>query len=324
MQEVGDQIFCLNAHYSTTRRVINIPPEIRNSPGVKFDRMLVVLPHPRQKEAGGLRTQGYFKVNGGQSEDSQGNNRADGHALITVITAVFNGIDTIEQSILSVINQSYDNIEYIVIDGGSSDGTVEVIRNYAAAIDYWVTEPDEGIYDAWNKGVRLASGDWLAFLGGDDVYLAGAMQAYAGTIARYRDQSLEYISSRVNLTTGSQVRRTIGRRWNWNSFKRNMNIAHVGSLHSRSLFEKYGLFDISYKIGGDYEFLLRAGSDLRAAYMPSVTVNMGIGGASDNNLLGFREKARAKITTGGQNRLMSHIERLVAVGKWKLRRWLWY
>jgi glycosyltransferase involved in cell wall biosynthesis len=316
MREVNHKAFCLNSSYSTTRRVSNIEPVVENKPEARFRGMVFLPPRAGRNGEGGLRTQGYYKAREGA--------HAGVRPLITVITAVVNGAQTLEQSILSVINQSYDNLEYIIIDGASVDGTLEIIRRYEQAIDYWVSEPDEGIYDAWNKGVRLASGDWLAFLGADDSYLPGAIHSYGEAIAGGRDRRLEYISSRVNLTQGAKVIRTIGGCWRWESLRRYMNVAHVGSLHSRLLFERYGLFDTSYRIGGDYEFLLRPKSGLRATFMNSITVNMGIAGASNNNLLGFREKERAKVTTGGQSALLSYMERIVAVGKWKLRKWLWY
>lgn len=324
MSEVENKPFCLNPDYSTTRRLSNIAPVVENLPDAKFQRMLFLPPYAARRGKGGLRTQGLFKASGSQGLDAKESNHADARPLITVITVVFNGANTLEQSILSVINQSYDNIEYIIIDGGSEDGTLDIIRKYEQVIDYWVSEPDRGIYDAWNKGVCLALGDWLAFLGADDTYLAGAIHSYAEIIADWRDTRWEYISSRVNLTTGTKVMRTVGQRWRWKSFRRYMTVAQVGSLHSRSLFERYGLFDTSYKISGDYEFLLRPKSGLRATYLNSITVNMGIGGASDNNLLGFREKERAQVTTGGRNALMSRIKGILAVGKWKLRKRLWY
>ena len=244
--------------------------------------------------------------------------------LITIITVVFNGVDTLEQSILSVISQSQGNIEYIVIDGGSTDGTIDVLCKYDYAIDYWVSEPDNGIYDAWNKGVSLAMGEWISFLGADDCYIDGALSAYVDVIDSYRGSPLDYISSRVNLVTGCKVLRTIGQCWNWRDFQRYMNVAHVGSLHSRALFDRYGLYDTTYKICGDYEFLLRSRSNLRAAYMETVTVNMKVGGVSDGNFLVFDESARAKVTTGNRSFLMSYFEKISAIFRWKIRSLLWY
>jgi glycosyltransferase involved in cell wall biosynthesis len=109
-------------------------------------------------QSGGLRTKGSTK----QSQS--------GMPLITVVTVVRNGEKTLEQTILSVINQTYPNVEYIVVDGASSDGTLDIIRKYEDRIDYWMSEPDEGIYYAMNKGIDLATGEWINFMNGGDCF----------------------------------------------------------------------------------------------------------------------------------------------------------
>ena len=90
----------------------------------------------------------------------------ENNPLISVVTVSYNAVSTIEQTILSVINQTYPNIEYVIIDGESTDGTVDVIKKYADRITYWVSEPDKGIYDAMNKGMGISTGDFLIFIGG--------------------------------------------------------------------------------------------------------------------------------------------------------------
>ena len=310
---------CLDTRYSTTRRVTRIPPVLCETPDAIYEPVLR-LPHsPQRNGEGGLRTMGYYK----NGDSLCGSCMARlGKPLVSVVTAVMNGVQHLEQTILSVLSQSYDNTEYVIIDGGSTDGTLDIIRRYEHAIDYWVSEPDSGIYDAWNKGVRLARGDWIAFLGADDFYLQHAIQTYLDSIARNRLQSPQYVSSRVNLLLDSGAVRTIGVQWQWTSFQKHMFVAHVGSFHHRSLFDKYGLYDTTYRMCGDYELLLRPRQDLRAAYFPAVTATMKGGGITSSNRLVFKETWRAKTTSGGRSRLLSHVDLIVALFKWKLRNWL--
>ena len=98
-----------------------------------------------------------------------------GKPLITVITVVFNAVEDIENTILSVSKQDYENIEYIVIDGGSIDGTQEILKKYSNVIDYWISEHDEGIYDAMNKGIDVANGDWLNFMNAGDCFSSNSI-----------------------------------------------------------------------------------------------------------------------------------------------------
>jgi len=274
--------------------------------------------NPLRNGEGGLRMKGWYKSASGNIHGISSD------PLITVITVTFNAAKTLKQTILSVINQGYSNVEFIVIDGGSKDGTLEILQQFEHAIDYWVSEPDNGIFDAWNKGVSLSSGDWIAFLGADDVYLDGALDAYAAVIAKNSDATLDYISSRANLTKGEKTVRVIGERWNWRIFSKYMNVAHVGSLHHARLFEQWTGFDPAYRICGDYELLLRPGADLRADYFNRITVNMNIGGVSDSNWRALLEMTKAKIQTGGRNRLLSYVEFCIAIVKWKIRKWVWY
>lgn len=134
-------------------------PEIINTPEDKFETVLFLPEGENRKGEGGLRTKGYFKKS------------FDDKPLISIITVVFNGEKYLEDTIQSVINQTYGNVEYIIIDGGSTDGTLDIIKKYEDKIDYWVSEKDGGIYDAMNKGIDAASGEWLNFMnGGDEFY----------------------------------------------------------------------------------------------------------------------------------------------------------
>mgnify|MGYP005988898691 CR=1 FL=1 len=139
---------CLNKEYSTTKLLIK--EKDKSIP-------LLFLSDDNKKSQGGLRTTGYFKKS------------FDDKPLITIITVVFNGEQFLEETILSVIRQNYDNVEYIIIDGGSTDKTIDLIKKYEDKIDYWISEKDRGIYDAMNKGIDLVNGDWLNFMNAGDI-----------------------------------------------------------------------------------------------------------------------------------------------------------
>lgn len=240
--------------------------------------------------------------------------------LLSVVIAVFNGEKTLGRALRSIIEQSYKNVEIIVIDGHSADGTLDIIKQHEAAIAAWVSEPDTGIYDAWNKGVRLAHGEWVAFLGADDTYRKDALESYVSYIKREKPATLEFVSSRVALVDAQDREfRIVGSRWSWVKSRKYMNVAHPGALHHRNLFNRYGLFDPSYRIAGDYEMLLRAGSALRAGFIDRVTVRMRSGGISTRSLRVFSETFRAKRTSGGMGWLSCTIDKWIAIFKYYIR-----
>jgi glycosyltransferase involved in cell wall biosynthesis len=245
-------------------------------------------------------------------------NKRNTRPKITVITAVYNCHKFIERAILSVLNQSYDNIEFIIIDGGSSDGTVDIIKKYETNINFWLSAKDNGIYDAWNKGILNSSGKWISFLGADDMYYPNAIENYVLMINK--NNNLQYISSKVRLISkAGEHLQTVGAAWSWPNFKKNMNIAHVGSLHNRSMFNEKGLFNQNFKIAGDYEFLLRFNSALRAMYLNNVTVEMMDGGISNKNSKVFFESARAKNAHTKRGISVIYFEAVHSFIKWKIK-----
>ena len=138
--------------------------------------------------------------------------------LVSVITAVFNGQQYIVNCIESVLQQDYPYIEYIVIDGGSSDGTIDLLRQYDDRIAFWSSEPDRGVYDAWNKGLAIAQGEWICFVGADDEFLPGAISAYMQLAAQ--EPEAEYLSSRERWVQNSGYERLKGGPWSWKTFSR--------------------------------------------------------------------------------------------------------
>jgi glycosyltransferase involved in cell wall biosynthesis len=236
--------------------------------------------------------------------------------LVTVVTAVFNGKDYIAGCLESVLQQDYPNIEHIVLDGGSSDGTLDVLHQYDDRIALWKSAPDKGVYDAWNKSLAEARGEWICFLGVDDEFLPGAVSAYMALAAKHPEA--EYLSSRVRWVHSSGYARIRGEAWNWKAFSRWMCVEHVGSMHRRSLFDRLGGYDTSFGSAADYELLLRARDGLKAVYMPVITAIMRAGGFSDNRNA-FADATRAKIISGGRNALLATIELRIANAKFHLR-----
>ncbi len=189
------QFIELNSQFSTTQNVTLTPPTIVNKQKYKNYSVLFLPENPERKAEGGLRTQGYFKYN--QTDKP----------LISVITVVFNGAEYLEQTINSVIGQTYDNVEYIIIDGGSSDGTLDIIQKYDSQIDYWGSERDKGIYDAMNKGTSLASGIWLNFMNaGDRFYSKNIIKLIANSNTHanfiYGNHESRYPTTQANHKAG--------------------------------------------------------------------------------------------------------------------------
>jgi len=250
-----------------------------------------------------LRT-GSFKTGGRRLNGAVAPDTND-RPLVTVITAVFNGAQTLADCLDSVLNQDYPNVEHIVIDGGSTDGSLEILGRYSDRISFWKSEPDNGIYDAWNKALKESNGEWICFLGADDQFLPHAISSYM-SLAELNPEA-EFLSSRIQIAYPHGFDKIAGEPWTWPRFARFMCAVHVGSMHRRDMFARYGVFNTSYKSAADYEFLLRPRSHLKAAFTPAVTVKMQAGGAS-TSLQALAEKAKAKVVTGGRSKVIASIE----------------
>lgn len=240
--------------------------------------------------------------------------------LISVITVVLNGEKTLRRAIESVVHQKSEaNIEYIIIDGHSTDASVNIIKSYGDAISFWISEPDAGIYDAWNKGLSHATGEYIAFLGADDFYYPNALRIYSEYIQGHPD--VEYISSRVNYV-GLHTR-VIGKPLIWSRFCRRMTVAHVGSLHRRSLYDRLGEYDTSFKAAGDYEFLVRAGKYIKSGFIDYVSANMSGGGVSTRlALTSLRETFQIKRKYSTCQIQVAVIDFIVDMSKIFLRKFL--
>ena len=178
--------------------------------------------------------------------------------LVSIITVVFNGEKYLEQTILSVINQNYENIEYIIIDGGSTDGTPDIIRKYDNRIDYWVSEPDRGISDAMNKGIQMSSGDIVGIIHSDDFYAdPSVLSKVADVFSRSRGiKALYGIQDFLDPVTGN-ILLTWGRDADPAEIKKRMYIPHPTLFVRREVYAMIGLFRLDYKFAMDYEFAIR-------------------------------------------------------------------
>jgi glycosyltransferase involved in cell wall biosynthesis len=257
-------------------------------------------------------------VIGGVRRKGKVRQSSPGQPLVSVIIAVLNAERCLETAIRSVIGQTYPNVELIVLDGGSTDGGVNILRRYDESIDLWLSERDQGLYYAWNKGVQLAHGDWIAFLGSDDYYHPDAIRQYVEYIQQ-TGSDFEYVSSRIELLCPNGVTRLRGSAWNWKTFRVHMNVAHVGSLHRRTLFERLGPFNTEYRVVADYEFLLRARESLRAGFLDRRTAVMRGGGVSDSTRA-LEEALKAKILSGGRPQGTAKLEDYWARAKFLLRK----
>jgi len=162
------ELLKLEPKYSTTCNVVYEKPVLDVNPENELETFLFYPEGVGRKGEGGLRTKGYFKAPMNLFGEQSGTSVQK--PLISIITVVFNGEQLLEKTIQSVINQTYDNVEYIIIDGGSTDRTIEIIQKYEHAIDYWISENDKGIYNAMNKGISLATGAWVNFMNGGDIF----------------------------------------------------------------------------------------------------------------------------------------------------------
>lgn len=199
---------------------------------------------------------------------------------MTVVTVVYNGALHIEKAIQSVLSQDYLNIEYIIIDGCSTDGTIDIIHRYQKIIDYWVSAPDQGIYDAMNKGIMLSRGELIGFLNSDDYYEPGAIRA---VIQDYKNKCYKGIYYGNSFVIQSDLRigyLSLGNASLW----RGLGFKHQAMFVHRDIHKKFGLYNPAYRIAADYDFVLRAVSKgVKLIHIDKTLVNYSNTGASGIN-----------------------------------------
>ena len=205
--------------------------------------------------------------------------------LITIIVAVFNGAKTLERCIDSVVHQTYPYKELIIMDGGSVDGSVEILKRYDSNIKYWESKPDRGIYHAWNKALEHADGEWICFIGSDDFFVGqGVLEKAVPYLQQAGRDGIHYAYGKVAIFSIESNKIISYSNEPWLKMRKQIQrgkcLMHSGSFHHRRLFEKHGNFDENLRVAGDYDLVWREIKSNVARYMDMVTICMGHGGLS--------------------------------------------
>lgn len=204
--------------------------------------MIVTLPNSKRKN-----------INLSVNKGSQNRSR------ITIITVVYNGAPFLEEAIQSIIAQNYSNLEYIVIDGGSDDGSVNIIKKYREHIDYWVSEPDGGIYDAMNKGIAQSNGEIIGILNSDDILIEGALEKIFQAFLQKPEVDYVYGSVQRIKKTGDEYARIEPIKKEEFVAKKYQQIPfpHPSLYVKKQVFDQIGVYNTSYTLNADYDFILR-------------------------------------------------------------------
>ncbi|MDR2039810.1 MAG: glycosyltransferase [Bacteroidales bacterium] len=207
---------------------------------------------------------------------------------VSIITASYNNVDTIRSTIESVLSQTYPDIEYIVVDGGSADGTVDIIKEYQHFIAKWISEPDEGIYYALNRGLDMATGDVIGFLHADDVLCD--YSTVSKIIDIFEKKQVDAVYGDLVYVARNDVHNIV-RFWKSNDFtpqllKQGWMPPHPTLFVLKKMYEKYGNFNTNLRIAADYDLILRFFSqpDFKSEYLPHIIVRMRMGGMSNKNI----------------------------------------
>lgn len=209
---------------------------------------------------------------------------------VTIITVCYNSAATIEKTILSVANQTYQDIEYIIVDGNSKDETLAIIRKQESGISKWISEPDKGLYDAMNKGVEMATGDIIGILNSDDVFYSESVIEEIVDFHQKHDIEASVGNIVQHKENGKIVRLYSSQYWNPEKLKIGFMPPHPSIFFKKALFNKFGKYDLGFKIGADYELITRFFLKGRISWKYSgiTTTAMLVGGLSSSGTSSYK------------------------------------
>ena len=218
---------------------------------------------------------------------------------ISIVTASFNAVGGLEKLAAMLRCQTHADIEWLVADGGSRDGTVAFLESAADVVTWWTSSPDAGIFDAWNRTIDHVTGDWVCFLGADDTFAGNDALARVATALSQLPAEALIAYGRVDLVkTSGETVQTIGKPWDARRFRsRGMSMPHQATFHRKALFERYGKFDLSPDGTATYEMLLRYLRDHDACFIDQTIARMELGGISTqprNHMRFLRAYVRAQ------------------------------
>ncbi len=225
---------------------------------------------------------------------------------VSIVTVTFNSAQTLEDTIKSVLSQDYKNIEFIVVDGKSSDGTLQIVNRYKEQIAQIISEEDYGIYDAINKGIRAAHGDIVVALNSDDMY--AAPDVVSKVVEMFKKTNADAVYGDLNYVDRNNTGKVI-RKWKAGLYKKGMFLKgwmppHPTFFVKKQCYIQYGYFNLSLKSAADYELMLRLihKNNIKIAYLPLLLVNMRAGGQSNmslkNRIMANREDRKAWLING--------------------------
>lgn len=226
--------------------------------------------------------------------------------IFSIIIATYNAEKSIQQCLNSILAQQFAASEILIQDGGSNDGTTSIIDAYRENIPYFVSCPDNGIYDAWNRALPHARGEWICFLGADDCFAdKNVLKNYSGFLTTRAPKTKVVYGINHIVNSEGETLYPVGKSWRElrSLFYKTMCLPHQGMMHRRSVFDDVGLFDDTYTIAADYELLLRIFQNSQPEHWPHPVCQTPLGGIStlpQNNLICLKEIKRAQIRNGLQ------------------------